>query len=352
VAVTMADVARASGVSTSTVSHVINGTRYVDPATLERVRGVIDELGYRHNHLARSVARGGRTQSIGVAMSARSNPYFGAVVSAIDDAAAGHGSTILLGETADDHVRELRLLDSLLQRRVDGIIFAPGPEAGREALPLLAKSATPTVLIDRMPPDSGFDQIGTDNVEPTACLVEHLARAHGHRRIGFVAGMPGLSTTAERLTGYRLGLARCGLEPQPELVTAGASSRRGGEAAMAQLLALPDPPSAVIAGNNAMTVGTLRTLSARGVRVPDGVAVAGFDDFDWAGLLASPLTSVAQDWDTIGARAVEILIRRLDASHEPPVIERVPTTLHIRNSCGCTGVAEPIPIAVAATTTT
>jgi LacI family transcriptional regulator len=342
----MSDVARLARVSTSTVSHVINETRFVDPITTERVRAAIDELGYRHNHLARSVARGGRTQSIGVAMSARSNPYFGEVISAIDMAATARGSTILIGETADDSAREIRLIDSLLQRRVDGIILAPGPDARELTLPLLAKAATPTVLVDRLHDGSRFDQIGTDNVEPVARLIDHLSRVHGHTRIGFISGLRGLGTTDERLAGYRMGIARNRVEVDPALICDGGSSREGGTAAMAELIDLRDRPGAVVTGNNAMTVGALHALAARGVRVPDEVAVASFDDLEWAPLLASPLTAIAQDWMTIGTRAVEILMRRLDASHEPLVYERVPTSLVIRNSCGCSGTQKTVAIKV------
>lgn len=344
--VTMSDVARASGVSTSTVSHVINQTRNVDPQTSERVRAAIERLGYRHNHLARSIARGGRTQSIGVAMSARSNPYFGAVVSAIDSAASAHGSTILLGETADDPSRELHLIDTLLGRRVDGIIFAPGPAAHVRALPLLANSATPTVLMDRMSPGSPFDQVGTDNKEPVARLVEHLVVVHGHRRIGFIRGLQGLGTTDERLQGYRLGIARSAIDADPVLICDGESSQQGGARASVALLELARPPTAVITGNNAMTVGALRLLNSRGVRVPAQLAVTSFDDFEWASLLASPLTSIAQDWDTIGTRAVEVLMRRLETANDPLVFERVATSLVIRNSCGCAGPGHTIPVEI------
>jgi len=318
----------------------------VDPQTSQRVRAVIEQLGYRHNHLARSVARGGRTQSIGVAMSARSNPYFGAVVSAIDSAASQYGSTILLGETADDPGRELQLIDTLLGRRVDGIIFAPGPSAQVRVLPLLARSATPIVLMDRLSRGSPFDQVGTDNTEPVARLVDHLALVHGHRRIGFISGLQGLGTTDERLAGYRLGVARSAIDGDPALICDGGSSQQGGVQASTALLDLARPPTAVIAGNNAMTVGALRLLNSRGVRVPAQLAIASFDDFEWASLLASPLTSIAQDWDTIGTRAVEVLMGRLDTAHDPLVFERVATSMVIRNSCGCVGPGQTIPIAV------
>ena len=345
-AVTMSDVARSSGVSVSTVSHVVNGTRPVDPATRERVRSTIERLGYRHNRLARAIARGGRTHSIGVAMSARSNPYFGSVVSAIDAAAATDGSTILLGETGDDPRREYQLVDSLLQRRVDGIVFAPGPRADQEVLPLLARSSVPTVLIDRTSSHHRFDHVGTDNAEPVAQLVEHLVDVHGHRRVAFISGLPGISTTDERLAGYALGVKRSGAVRSPKLIRSGTSSQEGGAAACASLLEMPHPPRAIVMGNNAITVGVLHELNTRGVRVPDEIAVAGFDDFDWAPLLVSPLTSIAQDWETIGRRAIEILLARLAESDAPPIAEQVPTTLVIRNSCGCVGPARTSVIPV------
>jgi LacI family transcriptional regulator len=324
----------------------VNGTRFVEPGTHERVQQVIGRLGYRHNHLARAVARGGRTQSIGVAISARSNPYFGAVLSAIDAEVTTLGSTLLLGETGEDVAREYRLVNSLLERQVDGIILAPGPGAEADTLPLLETSTTPTVLVDRMRPGQRLDQIGTDNVEPMARLVDHLAVVHGHRRIGLVSGLLGLSTTDERVEGYRRGLRRNGCDVDPGLVRTGESSSEHGEMAAAALIDLADPPTAVIAANNAMTVGTLRLLNARGIRVPGEMAVASFDDFEWAELLASPLTSIAQDWTEIGRRAVALLSQRLNDPGRDVVVERVATSLIVRNSCGCTGVSTTIPIPV------
>jgi LacI family transcriptional regulator len=279
-------------------------------------------------------------------MSARSNPHFGLVVSAIDAAATADGSTILLGETADDVERERQLVDSLLQHRVDGIIIAPGPQADSQTLPVLAKSAIPTVLIDRTSNDHRFDHIGTDNIEPVAALVTHLADMHGLRRIAFISGLSGISTTDERLAGYRLGVERTRAVRSPKLVRSGASSREGGAAACASLLEMAHPPQAIVTGNNAITVGVLHELNARGVRVPDQIAIAGFDDFEWAPLLVSPLTSIAQDWDAIGTRAFEILMGRMAASDAPAVAERIPTTMIVRNSCGCTGPAHSTAIPV------
>jgi LacI family transcriptional regulator len=230
---------------------------------------------------------------------------------------------------------------------VDGIVISPGPHAAEpgRALPLLAKSAARTVLIDRIYPELPFDQVGTDNVEPVAALVEHLAATHGHRRIGFIAGLPGLATTEERLAGFGLGVRRAGADGDSDLVQIGGSSREGGGIATTMLLALDVPPTALIAGNNAMTVGMLRTLSRGRIAVPAQMAIAGFDDFEWADLLVAPLTAIAQDWERIGTRAVELLIRRLDElTAAARIIERTPTRLQVRRSCGCSGVFRTVRI--------
>lgn len=341
---TMAGVARAAGVSVSTVSHVLNGTRFVEPATHQRVQQAIDKLGYRHNHLARAVARGGPTQTIGVAISARSNPYFGSVVSAIDAAVTSLGSTILFGETGEDVDREYGFVNGLLDRRVDGVILAPGPAAEKRTLPLLAKSSTPAVLVDRLPEGSPLDEIGTDNTEPMARLVDHLITDHGHSRVGLISGLPGLSTTDERERGYLDGVRRSGGSADPALIRSGLSSSDGGEEATAALLDLSQPPTALIAGNNAMTVGALRVLNRRGIAVPGQMAICSFDDFEWAELLASPLTAVAQDWTRIGREAVQLLQLRMQSPTRARVVSRIPTTLVLRNSCGCTGPVRRIDI--------
>jgi LacI family transcriptional regulator len=333
--ITMSDVAREAGVSISTVSHVVNGTRHVDPETHERVRGVIAQLGYRHNHLARAVARGGRTQSVGVALSARSNPYFAEVVTAIDRAVTALGSTMLLGETGDDAGREYQLITSLLERRVDGIIVSLAPDALASTAPLLEQSSTPAVLIDRMPTGRRLDEIGTDNLEPTARLVDHLAQVHGHRRIALLSGLAGLTTTDERCAGYQEGLRRNGCDTDEALIASGQSSSTPAEEATERLLTLAEPPTAIIAANNGMTVGMLRHLKHRGVRVPEDIAVCGFDDFEWAELMASPLTCIDQDWTEIGRGAVALLEERLRDAGGPVRTRRVPTTLILRNSCGC-----------------
>lgn len=330
----MSDVARMAGVSVSTVSHVVNRTRAVDPATTQKVLDAIRATGYRHNALARILARGGSTYTIGVALSAQSNPYLTDLVAPIEAAATAEGSLMLLGETHEDAEAEYRLVSALLERRVDGIILAPSPGSAGRTLPMLRESGLPAVLIDRAVDARHFDQVASDNVEPMAALVDHLAE-HGHRRIGYVAGLAGLSTTAERLDGFRRGLRRNDLPADPGYEVPGGSEATEAGLAMQKLWALPDRPTAVITANNYMTVGVLKSLRRMRIRVPEDLALGAFDDFEWSDLLDPPLTAIAQNWATIGHRAIELLTARRAEPKAPYRTERIVASLLLRQSCGC-----------------
>jgi LacI family transcriptional regulator len=329
---TMEDVARVAGVSTTTVSHVLNGTRPVSEATTSRVMSAIDETGYSQNTIARALARA-RTQSLGLAISGLTNPYFGDLIAAVEQAATAARHTLLLGDTHDDPEHELEIVRALVERRVDGLLLAPSAGAREHALKYLAGQSLPVVLIDRFA-DASLDQIGSQNVEPTAQLVDHLA-ACGHERIGMVIGSPQLSTTLERLAGYELGLDRNGLPFGPELISSGESRRDAAAEATRRLLGLDLPPTALISGNNAMTIGVLEALKERRLRVPEDMALAGFDDFEWAEFFAPRLTVIAQPVAELGEQAVALLLSRLeDPTLEPRTI-RLPATFVHRDSCGC-----------------
>jgi LacI family transcriptional regulator len=328
--VTMADVARLAGVSVTTVSHVINGTRPASERTTRAVLAAIERTGYSRNVLARALARR-RTQSLGLAISGLANPYFADVIAAVEAAATRAGHTLLLAETRDDPEQELRVVRALVERRVDGLLLAPSPGALERAIPYLAAQDAPVVLIDRFL-DAGLDQVGSENDAPTRQLVAHLVEG-GHTRIGMVAGIGGLSTTAERVRGYRAGMQDAGLEA--DLIADGGSDAERASVATHALLDRPDPPTALVSGNNHMTIGVLRALKARGLRVPDDIALVGFDDFDWADLFAPRLTVIAQPTARLGERAVELLLSRLDDPEQPPRTERLAATFVHRDSCGC-----------------
>ena len=324
--VTMADVARLAGVSVTTVSHVINGTRPASERTRDRVMAAIERTGYRPNTIARALARGG-TQSLGLAISGLSNPYFMDVVAAVEQAAGRAGHTLLLGDTREDPEHELRIVRALAERQVDGMLLAPTVGALEHALPYLEAQEVPTVLLDRFV-DVPLDQVGCDNEQPTARLVEHLVDK-GHTRIAMAIGIPGLSTTEERVRGYRMALKQAGLPFDASLVAEGGSQRDQAREAMHALLDLATPPTAVVSGNNFMTIGLLRAIAERGLTVPDDLALVAFDDFEWADLFAPRLTVIRQPTTQLGSRAVELLLSRL----EEPGVSRARSG---SKRCSCT----------------
>ncbi|MDQ8702763.1 LacI family DNA-binding transcriptional regulator [Streptomyces sp. LHD-70] len=328
---TMVDVARRAGVSVATVSHVVNETRPVRPATRAAVVAAIDELGYTHNTLARSLVTS-RTHSIGLAVSATANPYFTDILRGVESSALEHGYSLLIADPHDDPEHELRAVKLLHERRVDGLVVAPSarPDA---LLDYVRRTALPTVFLDRLAGD-GHDQVCAENEEPVARLVTHLAAA-GHRRIALVAGAPGLSTTTERIAGHRIGLDRAGLPYDPALVVGGESSAEGAERATGELLALDRPPTALVTANNTMTIGALRALRSAGLRVPDDMALAGFDDFAWADVFEPRLTVVDQPSREIGATALRLLVDRLTEPQRAPRTVRLPCAFVHRESCGC-----------------
>ncbi|MFF4698768.1 LacI family DNA-binding transcriptional regulator [Streptomyces chattanoogensis] len=349
---TMVDVARRAGVSVATVSHVLNGTRPVRPDTRAAVLAAIDELGYTHNTLARSLVTA-RTRSIGLAVSAISNPYFTEILQGVEAGALEAGYSLLIADPHDDPRHERKVVQLLHERRVDGMIVAPSAEPA-ETVGYLARRGVPTVFLDRLVDDAqgqagdgwaGHDQVCAENTGPVRQLVEHLADL-GHTRIGLVAGLPGLSTTTERVRGYREGLRARGLEFAPELLAGGNSEAEGAQDATGHLLAAPEPPTAVITANNAMTIGALRALRERGLEVPRDIALACFDDFSWADLFAPRLTAIAQPSKEIGATAVRLLLERLEEPDRPPRTVRLPCTFVHRTSCGC---PEPVPVTAPAT---
>ncbi|GGL83781.1 LacI family transcriptional regulator [Streptomyces fumigatiscleroticus] len=334
---TMADVARSAGVSVATVSHVLNGTRPVLPHTRQAVLDAVEELGYTPNGLARSLVTA-RTRSIGLAVSTTSNPYFTEILRGVEAGALEHGYSLLVADPHDDPEHELTVVRLLHERRVDGVIVAPSA-APHALVAHLTRHRVPAVFLDRLvdPPADGIsrlDQVCAENAEPTARLVTHLAGL-GHRRIGLVAGLPGLSTTSERIAGYRQGLAAAGLPHDARLLVHGDSASAGAARATAALLSLASPPTALITANDAMTIGALRTLRDRGLSVPRDMALCCFDDFPWADLFSPRLTAVAQPGERIGAEAVRLLLDRLAAPDRPARTVRLPCVLVHRTSCGC-----------------
>lgn len=329
---TMADVAKLAAVSSSTVSHVLNGTRHVQEETRRRVQDAVAETGYRNNALARSLATS-ETRTVGLSISALTNPYFGNLVHAIEKRASQAGYTLVLGDSHDDALIEKRVINSLLDRRVDGIIVAPAVGAETTTLPLIATTRTPVVLIDRFVPFD-CDQVAPSNIDPVKRITEHLLE-RGHRRIAAVTGLKGLQSSIERQKGFECAYSKNDPRFDGRLIVCGQSDAGAARQAVTDLFQLKDPPTALVVLNNAMTIGAMRALREMGLKVPDDVAMVCYDDFEWAELFEPRLTAIAQDVIGMGTQAVDMLLERMSGETTATRQQRVPPTYQHRNSCGC-----------------
>ena len=329
---TARDVAKRAGVSTSTVSHVVNGTRIVSDELRARVTDAMHELGYEANAVARSL-KTRRSHLVALVTSDIGNPFFTSVVRGVEDVVAARGYTLILGSTGEDTQREEAYLRLLGAQRIDGLILAPAGE--RHAyLDRLMHTRTAFVLLDRTLEGSPAPAVVLDNVDAARMATRHLLSL-GHCRIGLVAGRAGISTTTERIEGYRLALSAAEVPFDPDLVVDGRSRLEDARRVTARLLELPERPTALVVANNVMTLGAVSAIEQRGLCIPGDVAVVGFDDALWADVLHPRLTTVAQPTYELGRAAADLLLRRIDAP-EVQVPQRTAMTgrLVVRESCG------------------
>lgn len=331
----MTTVAQEAGVSVSTVSHVINGTRPVAAPTRERVLETMKRLGFTHKRVARSLAAG-TTQTIGVALPTSVNPFPHELRAGIEGEALRQGLAVLGSDTGEEEGREERAVANLLAHHVNGIVLVPTAGWQDGALRVLREHPVPFVVVDRLQP-MRIDQVGVENEACAMTLVDHLLTL-GHRRIGIIAGLKGLSTTAERVNGYLLAHHRRNVPVERALVVDGDSTEMQGRRAMLQLLALKGRrPTAVFVANDSMTLGALRALREEGILIPRDLALVCFDDLPWADIVEPRITSVAQPSFAMGARAVQLLHRRMLDSSVPPQTLRLQSEIAHRVSCGCSG---------------
>jgi LacI family transcriptional regulator len=331
----MAEVARLAGVSTTTVSHVLNKTRKVAPETEQLVWRAVADTGYRHNLAARALATQS-TDTIGLAMSVVTNPYFGELVRDVDRLLRRAGFTMILADTNDDPSVEADVIDHLLARRVSGLIVSPLEGDGEltDSLRRLLDDDFPLLFLDRRSTLQA-DQVFSECVGSIYHLTAHLA-AQGHRRIGYVQGSQAAMSGRDRLTGYRKAVSDLGLDHDPQLIIAGESNERITEQRVAEhLTASDDPATALVVSNNQMTLGTLRALQRLRLKVPRDIAMVCYDDFEWADLFDPRITATAQDAATLASTAVDLLLSRIKNPDRPPLAVSVPTTFRHRDSCGC-----------------
>ena len=322
----MRDVAQAAGVSLKTVSRVVNGEPGVGAATAQRVSAAIADLGFRRNDLARSLRRAHASATLGLIIEDLANPFYSTIARAVEEVARRRGYIVITASSEESGERERELVATLLSRQVDGLLLVPAARDHSYLRPELAMGVQ-VVFLDRPPGGLEADAVLIDNAGGARAGVEHLL-SQGHRRIGLIGDPPELYTLAERVGGYRAALAAWGVEADESLMRLGAHDVVQAEVSARELLEHPDPPTAIFAANNRVSVGALRAL--KGAEAP--VALVGFDDFELAEMLPVPVTVVRHDPGELGRRAAEILFARLDGHRGRPQTVILPTELVVRGS--------------------
>lgn len=302
----------------------------MNPATAARVAEVVQRLGYRPNELARGL-QGRRSRTIGLVISDVSNPFMASCAQAIESVAREHGHALILCDSHADLQMESSYVELLTQRQVDGLLIVPSH--GRDAhLKAEQQSGLPVVAFDRPAEGVKTDTVLVQNRAGTREATEHLIW-HGHERIAFIGDVRHFYTARKRLEGYEEALQATNLEPIHHL---DAHTIEMAEEATKDLLEAPDRPTALFAANILTTLGALRTIEDLGLRIPEDIALIGFDDFELAHILRPRFTLVRQPTAELGRRAAEMLFDRLDG-RSPPEPQRLvlPTELVVRESCGC-----------------
>ena len=330
--VNIRDVAKQAGVSAITVSRVVNNSGVVNSATRDRVNKAIVELGYVPNSLAKSF-RSKQTCLIALVLSDITNPFWTTVARGIEDIAEKNGFHVILCNSDENPEKEANYVNVLLQRRVDGIIIAPTINDKNQFL-MLKRHAVPCVLLDRRIDGLKYDTITSNGREGAMKLTQHLLRL-GYRRIAIIAGPSTISTAQERVEGYCQALKGSRVPIDPSLIIRDTYRENSGYESVKQLLKRDPRPDAIFAGNNFIAVGALHAIRELGLRIPEDVALAGFDDIPQGSLISPALTVVSQPAYEMGVAAAESLLSRLSGKYQGKPRDIVfDTSIIIRESCG------------------
>ena len=326
----MKDVARVAGVSTSTVSHVINKDRFVSEAITEKVDAAIKSLNYAPSALARSLKLN-QTRTIGMLITASTNPFYSELVRGVERSCFERGYSLVLCNTEGDEQRMNRNLETLMQKRVDGLLLLctethqPSPEI------MQRYPSIPTVMMDWAPFDGDSDLIQDNSLLGGDMATQYLIDK-GYQRIACIAGPLDKTPSRLRLEGYQRAMNRAGIAIHDGYIITSDFEFSGGLQAMTSLLALPEPPQAVFVGNDAMAVGVYQALYQAGLDVPQDMAVVGYDDIELARYMTPPLTTVHQPKDELGELAIDVLIHRMAQPEQAQQRVQLTPELVIRSS--------------------
>lgn len=311
-AVSIKDIARLAGVSHSTVSRALRNSPLIPERTAQRIQQIAREKGYSASAIARSLVTR-KTHAIGVVVTSIADPFNGEVVEGIEEAANQNGYSVILATSQADPDREMAVVRSFRERRVDGILVASS-RVGSLYLPLLGEMQIPIVLLNNQSPGTFAHAVTIDNVDGAFKATNHLIQL-GHIRIGYIGDRFGLQSDVDRLKGYRRALRRTGLPFSEDLVVSGDGKTAGAQAAAAKLLdrsiAADKRPTAIFCYNDMSALGVMQEAEAAGLHIPDDLSLVGFDDLFFAAQLRPPLTTVRQPMKEIGRCAMTHLLSLL-----------------------------------------
>jgi LacI family transcriptional regulator len=335
---TLSEVARKAGVGTTTVSRVINGGDRVSPKTLARVLRVIETLGYSPNQAARTL-KGHRTKTIGLVIPSIADPFFSSCAEAAQAVARANDSLLIVTTSHNDPHTEIENISVLIRHRADGLLIAPANSQGSALRDLLNRTVVPIVTIDRPVYNSSIPSVVTNNLNGAKLATQHLID-HGYKRIVCLTGESSLYTIHERIQGYREAIDAAGLE---FTLDTSIKDYKSAEYAIESLLAGPNPPDAIFTLKNSTTIHTFEVLQKLNVRIPDSIALLGFDDFELASTVRPSITVVQQPVEEMGRIAAELLFEQLLDANKGSGLSRSKQTRQVkletrlikRSSCGC-----------------
>ena len=328
---TIKQIAALAGVSTATVSHVLNQTAYVSPALSQRVMKVVGELNYRPNIVARSL-RTRRSRTVGMVIPNIANPFFPVEVRGVEDVLRQAGYHLIVGNSDNDPAREEEYYRTFCARKVDGLVLVVTPKDPPKYLRGHNWDETPIVFIDREYEGVPGDAVMGDSTAASYRAVSHLIE-YGHRRIGIVTGPLHMLMAGRRLRGYRRALATHGIPAPPELIREGRYDISSGYEETRALLSLPTRPTAIFACSGVAALGCLRALSEAGVKCPAEMSLVSYDDLDWFDICVPRVTAVGNPAYQLGFTAAEMLVQRISKELTgPPRRKVLKANLIVRDS--------------------
>ncbi len=327
---TMKDIARLAGVSTSTVSHVINKSRFVSDEIAERVNNAAQQLNYAPSALARSLKMN-RTKPIGMLVTTSTNPFFGEVVKGVERSCYHQGYNLILCNTEGDNQRMKASINTLLQKRVDGLLLMCSTLEGERLDVFDRYPDIPIVVMDWGPILFASDKIQDNSLQGGYMAAKHLIEC-GHKEIGCITGPLIRHQAQMRYEGYKRALAEAGIAINPDWIVESDFECEGGYQAFEKLYQRGKLPSALFVSNDMMAMGVIQAASQRGLRVPDDLSLIGYDDVHIAKFMTPALTTIHQPKYRLGKAAVDTLLYRLENPDTTAQVVQLEPTLVVRNS--------------------